>query len=100
MAKQSFQQKRRYTRFKPDPGTIAFIDPAPEQHSRFRPQIPALVFSESYGGCGLVILGWDELEKGDICQIKVGRLAPIESEVVWRKNLDSQVATIGIKFLE
>jgi hypothetical protein len=99
MTKPNYVQMRKYTRYKPDPGTVAFIDPEPDEHKDFTPTIPALVLSESYGGCGLIVLASDGLEKGDICQIRVGRLSPMDAEIVWAKKIDAEVCKVGVKFL-
>lgn len=99
MTRAGYTNRRKHTRFKPDPGTIARID-VNITGSEFKPTIPALIFSEAYGGCGLVVTGAQELRVGDLCRVQVGSLHPMAAEIVWRTPLDEDVVKIGLKFLE
>ena len=67
---------------------------------KFTPTIIALVFSESYGGCGLVVVGPDKLPVGTLCKAKIGVLEPMRGEIVWKTQLDNLIAKIGLKLLE
>ena len=92
-------KKRSQVRFKPDPNVLAAIDLNP-QNKKFSPTLRGLVFSESYGGCGIVVLATPRLVVGDFCKIEIGVLAPLKAQVVWRTQLDDQVIKIGLKLLE
>ncbi|HAZ12854.1 MAG: hypothetical protein A2X86_21825 [Bdellovibrionales bacterium GWA2_49_15] len=92
-------KKRKQVRFKPDPNVLAAIDLSP-QNKKFAPTLRGLVFSESYGGCGVVMLLSPHLMVGDVCKIEIGVLAPMKAQVMWRTQLDDQVMKLGLQLLE
>jgi len=94
------KNRRNSIRFKPDEGTYALIDPQPDFSAEFDPTVPALVFSESHKGCGLVILLTPKLLVGEIIRVQVGNLPIFRAEVRWRDQIDSQVVKIGLMFLD
>jgi hypothetical protein len=91
--------KRRYVRFPAEGNTSACIDlsagPKP-----FTPRLQALVYEESYGGCGLIVLKGVVFEPGDVIRIQVGRLAPMRAEVRWCMNVDQHVQRLGVMYLD
>lgn len=90
---------RRYIRFKPDTSTYAGIDTRTQDHT-FQPEIVGLVYEESSHGCGMVLIGIDKLQPGDICRLQIGSREPIEAEVRWRKEIDRDVDRIGFLYLD
>lgn len=90
--------KRKSIRFKPDPLDHALIDL--NLTGRFAPEYIALIAEEAPKGCGLVLLGETKLEVGDVCRVKVGRLAAMKAEVRWRTDLDPTVYKVGLMYLE
>lgn len=93
--------KRRNIRFAPEDSTIALIEVAPFPTSKaFKPSVTGLVFSESHGGCGVVVVGAEDLKAGSMCKIQVGKLAPMKAEIRWRKDLDDSLAKLGLMYLE
>lgn len=92
--------KRKYIRFQVDPNTTAGICPlekAKEGHA-FIPEFTALVYTEAYGGCGLVVLHHPSIEEGRRLMVKCGELAPIAATVRWVNKLDEDVLRIGLEF--
>ncbi len=94
-----YTNTRRYIRFKPDTSTYAEIDTRLKDEP-FTPEIVGLVYEESSHGCGMVLIGVDKLQVGDICRIQIGTGIPIEAEVRWRKEIDPDVVRTGFLFLE
>lgn len=94
-----WEKKRRFIRFSPELNVTADID-LREYGKDFSADLKALVFSESQGGCGLVVLANDLLEHGMTIRVKIGDLNPIAAQIVWRKDIDSQVILLGLKYLE
>lgn len=82
--------QRKFIRFKPDEGTAALVD-----------QISwGLVVDEAFGGCGLVMLGREKYQPGDLCQIQIGEIGPLRARVAWRLKVSDDVIKIGLEFLE
>lgn len=93
--------KRKHLRFKPDPLDVAYIDFESRLGKQFDPHAVGLIVEEApLGGCGIAIRHTERLQTGDICSIKVGRLAPLKAEVCWRNQLDNMVIRMGLRFLE
>jgi hypothetical protein len=91
-------KKRKFTRFKPDPDAIALIDLKAE--AQFSPTMHALIFEESYGGVGLLVISSEKIKNGQKLIVQVGKLAPIKAEVRWCEQIDKQIYKIGLQFLE
>ena len=87
---------RRFIRFPADALTVAYVDWI--ESGQFRPTDSALVFSESQGGCGLVMLD-KTLELKQKIRVKVGDLAEILGEVAWVHRLDEHVVKVGVRYL-
>ena len=99
-ASASDSSKRKHIRFKPDPLAYALID-SREGASEFVPDHVALIADEApMGGCGLIAGDIDHLQMHSICRVKLGELAPLRAEVVWRKAIDHSIVRIGFSFLE
>jgi len=89
--------QQRFTRFKPDPLTVAYIDL--KTTGSFSPSIVALVINESYMGCALILTSDLPLKKLSI-RIKVGELGILKASIIWVKNLEENIHKVGIKFQE
>ncbi len=91
--------KRKYIRYKPDPGVFALIDFEADA-GPFRPTFPALVLTESHQGCGLLIVDNKQLSVGSLIRVQVGNLPPMRAEIRWKEKLDSDATKIGLHFLD
>ena len=90
---------RKYMRVAPDSNEYVQIDFKTEGDFSF--DYAALVVEESpMGGCSIVCLKSFGIKVGLVCRLKLGHMAPLLSEVVWKSELDDQVTKYGIKFLE
>lgn len=94
-----FSKQRRNIRYQPDPLTVAWIDPL-SSGGTFKPKLKALVFSESYSGCGLVGLTADFFNIDSSFRIKVGDVLPLRAEIAWVRELDQDVCKLGIRYLD
>jgi hypothetical protein len=90
--------KRKFIRFKPDPDSIALIDM--KSGSQFSPSLHALIFEESHGGVGLLVISNERIKIGQKLKVQVGRLAPLKAEVRWCEQIDKQIFKIGLMYLE
>jgi hypothetical protein len=90
---------RNSIRYVPEQNTMAWVDHAMES-ADFKPLVAALIFSESFRGCGLVMIDTKKvrLDVGSICRVKIGDLTPLEAEVRWREQLQPDVVKLGILF--
>jgi hypothetical protein len=93
------KNKRSGVRFFSDPGTFALIDIKPKKKD-FNPEFRALVVTESFKGCSLVIVNALLFVKGDKVKIKVGDLSPLVAEIRWSVELDDGIQKLGLMFLE
>ena len=91
--------RRKNTRFIPDPNTIVEID-VDVNGDNFSPSIKGIVTSESYGGCAIAVQSGVNIKDQQIINVKVGDLAPMSAKIVWVKELDSDINKFGLKFLE
>lgn len=91
--------KRSSVRFSPDQGTYALIDTRVDSPT-FDPTIPALVFSESHKGSGLVAMMTPLLQVGNIIKVQVGNLPVLKAEIRWREQIDPQVIKLGLMYSE
>ena len=92
-------KKRRQIRFTPENNITATID-LNANTKIHAPSLLALVFSESFGGCGVLMLLSRHLQIADTCKVQIGELAPARAEVVWRVQLDDQSMKIGFRLME
>lgn len=90
--------KRKHIRFKPEGIDTALVDW--RDNKTFKPEIPALIYQESAGGCAIIISGPSKLPVAAIFQVKLGLMNPRRVEIRWIKEFDQQVAVIGLKFLD
>lgn len=91
--------KRKYTRFKPDPGAIALIV-ADEKGKNLTAPVHCLIAEESYGGAGLIAIQSPLIKKGARFKMKIGLLGPFICEVKWTKSWDSHVVSFGVEYSE
>ena len=91
-------QKRKNIRFKAEPAQYAQIDI--EVGKNFKCHIAALIFNESYRGCSLIAMKNEKLKVGTKCRIKLGTLDPIEAELKWTEEIDTEVIRMGFYFAE
>ncbi len=89
---------RRYIRFKPDEGTIGFLDLNMDP-SQLSPTIAALVIDESSHGCGVAVLEDHRLRVGVEVVAQIGKLSPTRCVIRWKIGLDTEVAKIGLEYL-
>lgn len=88
---------RKHVRFRASTTDIAYIDL--EDREAFSPESVALIIDESaLGGCGLVLYRSIAIKVGQKCQIKLGALAPMRAEAVWRRPVDRDLVRIGFRF--
>lgn len=92
---------RQGTRFPPDDGAVAWIDPRVYENKRdFKPAFAALVVNEALAGCALVTLRQHWLKDGMVFMVKVERLAPLKAQIRWVRDLGEGVVKLGVAFLE
>lgn len=96
------KNRREHTRYKPeDADCIVAIDSNPAStEDDFVPTDFALIFSESFGGLGLVLRNSDDYENGKNIFIRFNELHPFQAEIVWVQKVDPEVMKIGVKFLK
>ena len=92
-------ERRRFTRFEPDPLTYAQIDLKLNKED-YNPKHIGMIIEEGQKGCGLVVSSKTGLKKGDRCLLKVGELPLFTSEVRWVIRLDKDLLKIGFEYLE
>lgn len=91
---------RAYLRFKPDPLEYAQVA-IQSGGDGFTPEFVALIVEESpISGCGLIAHNYPGIEEGTECRVKIGRLAPLRAQVMWRKSMEWDLMRLGLKFLE
>ncbi len=91
------KDKRASLRYRPDPGTVAYI--SFDESMPTEKLLTSLVLEESYKGCGLVALHDPRLVPGAKFFIKVGKLDVLPAELRWRSDLDQAVMRAGIMYL-
>lgn len=103
------QIRRKHIRFKPDPGSMAFILTDPKGKKLESP-LPCLILQESYAGAGLVTLKNTPDKNTDLhkappkkgmrFQIKVGHLEATLCEVKWTQSLNPDVLAFGVEYCD
>jgi hypothetical protein len=68
-------------------------------NSKFKPNIIAIIFSQSPGGCGISMASTDLIEVGQRVRIQLGSMLPVYGEVVWMNNSDANTMKMGLKFV-
>ena len=91
---------RKKLRCKPDKLEIAMIMFDADQVT-WDPDDVALIIDESvFSGAQLIMKFNDYVKPGSRVKVKLGILEPLLSEVVWRKEVASDLCRVGVKFLE
>ncbi len=83
------QRKRRSVRFRDLDMLQALVG-----------DVPALVFSESRTGCGLIMIRETSPKVGDDVIVRIGELGKIRGRVRWCTAVDSDVTKIGIEYFD
>ena len=91
------ETKRKSVRFQPDPNTLAVVASTIANGS---PNFVGLVLDESKSGFRAAFRNNLKLKKTDVCAIAVGKLAPLQAEVAWRKDVSSLLVEYGFRYLE
>ncbi|MDJ0844311.1 PilZ domain-containing protein [Crocosphaera sp.] len=61
--------------------------------------LKGMIIDNSFGGCGLVIIGEEKLAIGQLCSLKMKGVDSILCQIVWVKRLEKCLTRIGIKYL-
>jgi hypothetical protein len=91
---------RKNLRYKPYPleSALLMFD---SSAIKWEPDEVALIIDESaMAGAQLILRFTDRLKAGSKIKLKLGQLEPLLAEVVWRKEISSDLIRIGAKFLE
>lgn len=91
--------RRRFTRFNPDEGAMAFIV-SDAKYKKLAVPVQCLILEEAFAGCGLVAIDPGFIKKGAKFEVKVGHLPVLKCEVRWLKVLEAKVVSFGVYFLE
>ncbi len=93
------QGRRQHVRFSPGALDTALIQKSSAEGA-FVPDFVALILDEAaMGGCGLIVRADPWFEKGKVCYVKLGAMAPYRSEIVWLGELSDKVFHLGIRFV-
>ena len=104
-AVQSPSNKRKHVRFKPGPLDVAYIQ-FQSQNSKYLSanfNADCVAFIEDLaplGGVGLICHNRPEFQKGTICRVQIGPLAPLLTEIVYLRVLSGTIMRVGCHFLE
>jgi hypothetical protein len=100
MSADSLPAKRRHIRFPADEGDLAWIDYGTFD-APFAPVHPALIVEEApMSGCGLLLLNPERCPVGTRFRVQVGRMAPLQAQVQWLREIENGIARVGVQFLE
>ena len=92
--------KRKHVRFQPDAMDYAQIA-IQSLAEPFKPEVVALIYDEApLGGCALIVLDNPLLTMGTECLVKVGRMDPVRSKIVWKKEIEPNLIRLGIEYME
>jgi hypothetical protein len=91
------RKMRKSVRFKPDPLDVAFVGDV-DDDGKFHPIISAYIMDESGGGCSVIVDGEDKYQVGSTILIKVGRMSPIESKVIYARSIIKDRLHIGLQY--
>ena len=93
-------QRARPIRCDPDPLDFALIA-VKSLEEPFTADLVALIHDESpLKGCSLVVFNHEQLQQGNACLVKVGRMDPVAALITWRKQLEPKLIRIGLQYLE
>lgn len=93
------ERKTRSIRFKPDNEDYAVIGQL-NDNGQLETDKMALILTESYSGCGLVVVDGSDFQIGQQHHLKVGDVGPVLSEIVWIKQVDEDLYRLGFKYLK
>jgi len=97
--------KRKHVRFKPGPLDVAYMQ-FQDTNSKYLSatfKADCVAFIEDLaplGGVGLICHNQPELQKGAVCRVQIGPLAPLLAEIVYLRVLNGTVMRVGCHFLE
>lgn len=91
--------KRKYIRFVPDEGTLAYILTGADGE-KLKVPTPCLVIEESYAGCSFVALKNSQFREGAELTVKVGKLNPMRAQIRWVKTYGGKVSHAGLVYQE
>jgi hypothetical protein len=97
MTKISSTDARKYLRFPLDPGVIVEIDL--ELKEEFTCSMWGILFNESYGGCGLVVVSNELLETQQLCYLRFEKSTIFEGKIVWKKSLEDNIIKLGVQYI-
>lgn len=58
-----------------------------------------MILDDSFGGCGLIIIGQEKFLNGQLCKLKIENLEPVLCQIVWSKKLDKNITRLGLRYL-
>lgn len=90
------EHERHKLRFHSDDYQFAKIDI--NLCGEFLPHFAGLVLNESFDGCCLILLKNQSLEKGQQCRVQFNALPMLLAEVMWVKEIDTDVVKIGLRY--
>lgn len=93
------KKKRKYIRYSPEEDTVVYFY-VKGRDSTKKIHAIGLVTTEAKGGFSCVMLSGTAPDKDDICLTKVGVLALLKSECVWKEKLADDIVRVGFKYLE
>ena len=96
----SVTSNRRKIRYEPDKLDMAFVMFNGEANEWLPDEVALIIDESSISGAQLVIKINDKCKPGARIKMKLGRLDPLVSEIVWRREVDSGLIRIGVRFLE
>lgn len=88
---------RKYLRFPLDPGVVVEIDL--ELKEEFTCSMWGILFNESYGGCGLVVVTNELLHSQQLCNLRFEQSTIFKGKIVWRNPLGDNIIKLGIEYL-
>jgi hypothetical protein len=93
-------QKPRPVRFEPDSMDYAQIA-VKKLEEPFTPDLVGLIHDESpMKGCSVVVFDHEQLQEGNACLVKVGRMSPVAALIVWKKEIEPGLIRMGLQYLE
>ena len=87
----------RQMRYCADPDSVAYLS-TDLQDTNFENAIAGLIANESYTGCCLVFLAKHSVPSEGPCLLKVGELPTTEANVVWKKEVDENLVSVGFQY--
>lgn len=92
-------EKRMYLRQELAYGTSVAVDLSVNaQTENFLPLSKGVVIDSSFGGCGILCITSESIQKDILCRIKIDNLEPIVVKIIWVKMLDDNVVKFGVTY--